>query len=507
MKNLKSHSNQINYHIYIPIHFIITPRLPRISTKKITLHVTSLQASATDKVTATTTTTITSTNPTATTTMDDMSAAASMEAEGRFNPFVVNREGGGGGRHKSSPMLTIDFETYGTRPDTISSTPPGSQQGGGWFAAAAAVAIFPSGQVIHTYQCSIFKEMDEFDASERGFWNGYQETKRRLDDEAVGRGGGDGRHPTDHEKRRGLVDFVREMHRIYPNLRVICDNISMDVRFINNEATMQGKPLVSIRHDGTYSQPVCTTSYRSAVLGMGGSKSPTSCVAEWHSQIFSPYYAAGGGGGGTGYQREVDMLASTLPPHYPLGDCMRTFASHFQVLDIVDFYRNHRLTPMRTMKIQHHHHHHHHNHHRHQDQHQKHHHHHKQHHAEDDDPDNNIMEETIPILPPAPPAAPAPATSKISYMAAAAVSPLSPLIAPRRNVGATTTPTVAVKISETWHERNGQRRVGVDGRRGRGRGAGRGGSPPLPPGFFRRDGGGGGDGDENWFHARMVPPQ
>ena len=224
--------------------------------------------------------------------------------------------------------MTLDFET---------ASPVD------WFSVGVLVADYPSGVVLDTFQTTLARSIHhDFAPSHSNFWFEHNVIKSYLDQQITSES------ESEQMKRWRLCQFVRSVYERFPNVRVVGDNLALDIRLIDTELIMHQMPVISERGDGKFVQPTCTTSYVSSVLGMGGAKKEDSIDA-FHRHVFEAYPSE---------RRELERMSSVTidnvvyRKHIPIVDCANTLLQYFKALDLVRFYRRFRLKPDRLSQPQ-----------------------------------------------------------------------------------------------------------------------------------------------------------
>jgi hypothetical protein len=197
-------------------------------------------------------------------------------------------------------ILTVDFEScdaYGT-----------------WIAYAAGIFSYPSGKVLRKLVRYIRRPIDQYDYKRKAFWL----NKQRVAHDFIQNQAWD--QSQEKKLELELVNFVREAHRQYPQLQVVSDHPTFDLRILDNMLQKHSKPLCTERHNGNWHHPVCTFTYGLSVQEWGGYKN------------IDALYQTSFGTMATG--REVDGHVDE-PLHTPWRDVMRIVGKYFKVLDIV----------------------------------------------------------------------------------------------------------------------------------------------------------------------------
>jgi len=335
--------------------------------------------------------------------MTDSSSSSAAETAvstfGYFNPYTQSHHP----NSSSQVYFTLDFETNAASD---------------WFAAAVLVAEYPSGRVLEHFTTSTRVHWNQFSPGNLQFWNKRREIVAHLNAQSdqtafslvthcesahrdfMSRIGDRASDSSSGGKRLALALYIRHVHDTYQHARPIGDNLALDMRLIDCLLGEFGLPEISLNRSGSFVQPICISSHRACLLGMGGAFRDDT-VEAFHHHVFSAFYCSHcrrapppASSSSVDHQPEMttEMLSGgdiAAPPssspcecqrselrtlrscvssvarppqalihprhtfrkHVPIVDCANTMLSYFQALDLVKFYRRFRLRPQNLSSL------------------------------------------------------------------------------------------------------------------------------------------------------------
>jgi hypothetical protein len=202
-------------------------------------------------------------------------------------------------RHKTSNddtktvrkyVLCVDFEACNTN--------------GTWLAFAAVIMEYPSRRIMSSIEHSIQRMEYEYDHKTKRFWQKHKQAFRYITQRA---------RPAQErfQVEQYLVSFLRDAHWRYPDIQVISDHPTFDLRLLDNILERFGVSLCSFRQDGSWHHPICTISYKKAVDVI------------LHQQPVT--------------KRFVNPIVSI--PHTPLYDSVQICLDYFETIDRLESLR------------------------------------------------------------------------------------------------------------------------------------------------------------------------
>ena len=197
----------------------------------------------------------------------------------------------------TTTVLAVDFEAC--------------DSAGTWIAFAAGVFSYPDGTAVERLVRIVKRPMEVYDYQRKAFWlNRHPKAHEWLQERAQA-------IETAEAAETELAQFVREAHRRYPQLQVISDNPTFDLRLLDNILCSRGLPPCSIRADMSWTHAICTYSHAISAQQWIGTRN----LDAMHRSMF----------GGTSNRTVSDKD----PLHTPWKDLITMVNNYFMVQDIL----------------------------------------------------------------------------------------------------------------------------------------------------------------------------